>query len=108
MTKKKVKVQKKVPPVAPAPVPEAPQFDMVTAKAARMALDALERVFQKLDKMEARIEGLESEMGTTLEIRNLLAERNGALAKAAECDRRAGLILASDRALHLPGFPGAD
>jgi len=105
VTKKKVKAQKK-PFVAPAPVTAPEPVDMVTAKAARMALDALERVFQRLDRVDLRLTTLEGELATTLEIRNLLAERSGALAKAAECDRRVGLVLASDRALHLPGFPG--
>ena len=106
MTKKKVKVQKKAPPVAPAPTPQPETVDMVTAMAARHALDALGCVFEKLNKMDARLEVLECELETTLEIRGLLTERANALAKAAECDRRAALVLASDRALHLPGFPG--
>lgn len=106
MTKPKVKVQKK-PFVAPAPVSAPETTDMVTAKAARMALDALQRVFARLDRNDARLAALEFELTTTLEIRNLLVERQDALARAAECDRRAGLVLQSDRALHLPGFPGA-
>ena len=122
MTKKKAKAPKKVsyptqkgllpegyghsvapeqPHTGAASAPSSPPFDMVTAKAAR-----LERVFQRLDRVDQRLRVLEGELATTLEIRNLLAEKHTALAKATECDRRVGLVLASDRALHLPGFPG--
>jgi hypothetical protein len=106
VTKPKVKVQKK-PFVAPAPVSAPETTDMVTAKAARMALVALELVFQRLDRMSARIDALESELGTTLEIRRLLAQKDMALSLANECQMEAGKLIRTS-VPHLPGFPCAN